>query len=561
MEKTSETLNELEMIIGGQTFGENSSYLIICKAYRYLCDNKLIDFIDENLLKTADEMCNRIPSVKADKIDSIFKELTIDDIRTIVYEILSGNKNDLIFFNDSSSDFICELANDLLEIDEKNDIVVDFCSGIGNFLANVYKNAYNSKKTLKGLIGIEISTLRAHISQMALFILCNGSLKPEVILGNALDKTDLKYTKAYTFPPLGMKNVLFEKTRKSMLFPDYLFSYKNTCDWLFADNTLKGLDDGRAVALVTSRALTNDCDIEYRNKLISSHLVEGIIELPAGSLSFTGLKTYMLIFSKNNKQVKFIDASQLVSKDSKRYTNLELPVKTIEEMYYSSEVKTKTNEELINKSNLCPSNILVDVKSFDNGVKLNEIADVFTGNQYTYGIFEKKKLITDENTGYRILTSSDIENGIVQWENLHSIIMNDKKFDKFSVKYGDVIVTSKSSKVKTVVVDIVPKEKILVTGGMLIVRPKNEKINPTYLKMFFDSKAGQAAFKSIQKGSIIVTITASSLASIEVPMISIEKQNIKAEKYNEKLSTLAAYKKEIERIENSLNNLFEEEED
>ena len=79
--------------------------------------------------------------------------------------------------------------------------------------------------------------------------------------------------------------------------------------------------------------------------------------------------------------------------------------------------------------------------------------------------------------------------------------------------------------------------------------------------MFFDSKAGQAAFKSIQKGSIIVTITASSLASIEVPMISIEKQNIKAEKYNEKLSTLAAYKKEIERIENSLNNLFEEEED
>lgn len=403
--------------------------------------------------------------------------------------------------------------------------------------------------------------MRVHISQMALFILSDSFLKPEIILGNALDRIDLKYTKAYTFPPLGMKNALFEKTRKSLLFPDYLFSYKNTCDWLFIDNMLKGLDDGKAIALVTSRALTNDCDIEYRNKLISSHLLEGIIELPVGSLSFTGLKTYMLIFSKNNKQVKFLDASQLVSKDCKRYTNFELPVKTIEEMYYSSEVKTKTSEELINKSNLCPSNVLVDVKSFDNGVKLSEIADVFTGNQYTYGIFEKKKLITDEKTGYRILTSSDIENGIVQWENLHSIIMNDKKFDKFSVKYGDVIVTSKSSKVKTVVVDVIPKEKILVTGGMLIVRPKNEKINPTYLKMFFDSKAGQTAFKSVQKGSIIVTVTASGLASIEIPMISIEKQNIKAEKYNEKLSTLAAYKKEIERIENSLNNLFEEEED
>ena len=39
------------------------------------------------------------------------------------------------------------------------------------------------------------------------------------------------------------------------------------------------------------------------------------------------------------------------------------------------------------------------------------------------------------------------------------------------------------------------------------------------------------------------------------------KFNSEVEKYNEKLSTLAAYKQEIERIENSLKNLFEEEED
>ena len=39
---------------------------------------------------------------------------------------------------------------------------------------------------------------------------------------------------------------------------------------------------------------------------------------------------------------------------------------------------------------------------------------------------------------------------------------------------------------------------------------------------------------------------------------AIEKQNEKAERYNTKLSTLAAYKQEIERIENSLKNIFEE---
>ena len=150
---------------------------------------------------------------------------------------------------------------------------------------------------------------------------------------------------------------------------------------------------------------------------------------------------------------------------------------------------------------------------------------------------------------------------MVRWESLRSIDMKDNKFDKFAVQYGDVVVTSKSSKVKTVVVDIEPKEKILVTGGMLIVRPQLDKLNPTYLKMFLDSDLGQSALKSIQKGTIIVTVTASGLSTIEIPMIDINKQQEKAERYNEKLSTLAAYKKEIERIENSLKNLFEEEED
>ena len=167
----------------------------------------------------------------------------------------------------------------------------------------------------------------------------------------------------------------------------------------------------------------------------------------------------------------------------------------------------------------------------------------------------KKDLISDKRTGYRILTSSDIENGMVRWESLRSIDMKDNKFDKFAVQYGDVVVISKTSKVKIAVVDIDPKEKVLVTGGMLIIRPKLYKLNLTYLKMFLDSKMGQSALKSIQKG----TVTAGGLSMIEILMIDINTQQKKAKRYNEKLSTLAAYREEIVRIENSFKNLFEEE--
>ena len=561
MAKTNEILFKLESIIRGETLGERSSYIVISNAYQYACNNNLIYFKNEELLEIAREMNEHVSSEVVDKLNDLYDELGIEGIRTLLYDLLSGKNNGPRTFIESSNNYISELANDLLEVDGAGHIVMDFGSGTGNFLANVYKKAHDNKFVLKDLIGIEINVEQAHISQMALSILSDGSVNPQIVIGNALEKINLPYTKAYVFPPLGMRKLLNDDFRRSFLFQDTYLSSRNTAEWLFIDNMLSGLLGDRAVALVTGKALFSNTDIEYRNKLISSGWLEGIIELPAGSLSFTGVKVYMLVFSRNNKEVKLVDASNVIGVENKRYVNLELPVKDIEEMYFSKDVKTKPVEELIDIPNLCPSTIMLDVKKMENGVKLKELADVFIGNQYTLGVFESKGLISDIKTGYRILTSSDIENGMVRWEALRSVDMKDNKFDKFAVQFGDVVVSSKSSKVKTVVVDLEPKEKILVTGGMLIVRPQLDKLNPTYLKMFLDSDLGQSALKSIQKGTVIVTVTASGLSTIEIPMIDINKQQEKAERYNEKLSTLAAYKQEIERIENSLKNLFEEEED
>lgn len=561
MAKTKDILSKLELIIRGEVFEERISYLIISNAYQYVCNNNLIDCKEEDLLKVARKMNEHIPSEVIDGIYTVLTELDIAEIRNLVYDLLSGRNNYVKTSIENSNNYISELANDLLEINSSDNIVMDFCSGAGNFLANVYKKADNNKFVLKGLMGIEINPEVAHISQMALFILSNGSVTPEIFVGNALERVNHTYTKAYVFPTFGISKVLNENIRKSFLFSELYLSNKNTAEWLFIDNMLSGLLGDKAVALVTSRALFNSFDIEYRNKLITSGWLEGIIELPAGSLSFTGIKVYMLVFSKNNKKVKFVDASDVMVADNKRYINLKLPVKVIEEMYYSKDVKTKTIEELIDVPNICPSTIMLDVEKLKNGAELKNLADVFIGSQYTLGIFEKKGLISDKKTEYRILTSSDIENEMIRWEELHYIDMKDDKFDKFAIQYGDVVVTSKSSKVKTAVVDIVPEEKILVTGGMLIVRPDQNKLNSTYLKMFLDSEMGQAALKRVQKGSIVVTVTAKSLSSIEIPMINIEKQTKKATRYNEKLSTLAAYKQEIERIKASLKTLFEEEDD
>lgn len=562
MEKSREwLLYEFDSIIRNMNFGVNDSYFFIDYMYSYLCRKNLIKQNNDNLMCVSSNLDVGSSQDINKNLDDFFDKLNIEEFRELVYYLFSERYYGSRMHTEMSNKYICELASDLLEIDDFGHSIIDFGSGTGDFLINVYKKAHEKGISIKNLIGIEISVMRAQTSQKALDILNDGSFNSKIVVGNALEKLSSTYTRAYVFPPLGLTRALNDDFKKSLLFPDIYLSNKNSIEWIFIDNMLSGLINGRAVALISGKSLFNNADIAYRNKLISSGFLEGIIELPAGSLSYTSAKMYMLVFSNYNKYVKFVDASNVMNAANRRYINLELPVKVIEDMYYSKEVKVKAVDELIDVYNLCPSTIMLDLKKFDNGVKLKELADVFTGNQYTLGIFEKKGLISEKRTGYRILTSSDIEDNMVHWESLRFVDMKDNKFDKFAVKYGDVIVTSKSSKVKTVVVDMEPNEKILVTGGMIIVRPHLDKLNPMYLKMFFDSRLGKASLKSIQKGAFIVSITAGGVASIEIPLIDIKKQEKKAEKYNEKLSTIAAYKHEIERIENSLKNIFDDEED
>ena len=563
VDKINEVLWEAKAITRSESLGDRDFFIVISNAYLYTCDNNLIYKKDNSLINIAKQLNEGISSEVIERLFNLFSKLNIDGIRMLISEILSGKSNSSNSFIETSNNYISELACELLEIANSGETVLDLGSGTGNFLANVYKTIGNLSLESSKLIGIEINAEIANISNMALSILGDINTSHEIITGNAFDKIEYIYSKGYVFPPLGMRKILEDGVRKSHLFPHLNLTNRNTGEWLFIDSLLSGLskNNGRAIALVSGKSLFNNSDLEYRDELIKSGLLEGIIELPTGSLTFSGVKVFMLVFSQGNTSVKFVDASNIVNAENKRYVNFELPVQLIKAMYYSNEVKSKPNSELLSVTNLMPSTITVDVQKLENGVQLKDVAEVFIGNQYTLGVFENKGMLTDKKTGYRILTSSDIEDGVVSWSNLQSIDYKDTKFDKFAVKYGDVVVTSKSSKVKTVVVDIEPKEKILVTGGMLIVRPDQEKLNPTYLKMFLDSKDGQAAIKSIQKGVSIVTLNASGLETIEIPLIDIKKQGSKADRYNIELSTLIAYKNEIKRIENSLENILSDNEE
>ena len=548
-------LTTLNKIRAGVSRDQLTEY-VVSGIYMYLCKKNCLFGGEEE--KLANDIVNSQNKEFAPK----FEELLSQVDNETVYELIKYTiKNSDVKFDDSSSEELCELTMKLFGDLYGGPIVFDACSGRGNFLFNAIAYSLKKRFVFKDLIGTDINYQNVQISNMLLK--CIGYLKglknnQFVSVSNSMtDKFNFPITHAYVFPPLGLKFAMKERYNKSKLFKDIEFTGRNTAEWIFIDNILaqnNGSASSRTIAVVSPRTLFSEDDKEFRNKLIESGRLEGIIELPSGAVNFTGIKLVMLIFSHDNKEIKILDATEFVNKNKKQFRN-EMDVERIYDAYMASNCHKYNVKELINQRNLLPSNIRIGEIEIANGVELGEMAEVFTGSQYTLRNFED--MFSKETTGYRILTSSDIDNGLVDWKKLQSIKYEDTKFDKFAVKKGDVVVTSKSSKVKTVVVDIEPKEKILVTGGMIIVRPDINKLNPTYLKMFLDSNLGQTSLKQIQKGTTIITINSKDLKNILVPMVSIAEQNKKAENFNLKLTTIMSYKREIEKLERSLFDAFE----
>lgn len=490
--------------------------------------------------------------------------LNADD-RNTISDYLSGKSNAEIvefivdcatmggIYSENTPIELSSLVFDLLGI-HSGDVVCDFGSGNGSFLANLIWKAKETDNKID-IVGTEINSELADISRILLALL--GVDSKNIKNDDILDTKLSGYSKGFTFPPFAIKMLPGSEYRTSRMCPSITFSNRNNDEWIFIDQMLYGLKKGgKAVALVSGSALFNAQDQQYRDLLLKKGLIESIIEFPSNLLSYTGIKIYAIAFSSGNDCVKLVNAQECFVTNSKKKNALD--ANKVLELINSDNAATKANKELVGCENLSPSVLLLEVKKPLNAKKLGDVSEIIPGCQYTVSHFEE--LLTDDKEGTCLLTPNDIQNGMIDWDSLRRIDSSDKKMDKFALKKGDVVITTKSSKAKIAVVDIDSDKKTLAVGGILIIRPDLNKINPTYLKIYLDSQDGQCALKQIQKGVVILTISPKSLANLLVPVPDINIQNSKADKYNELLTTLNAYSNEMKKIERKISEFSLDEE-
>lgn len=550
MEQTNLFLKELWNF---KWMGKDLKSFAVSSIYINYCKN---NSSNDSLLQLAKENIKEFKNFKQNDndVNNLLKtldELNIENYSEFTNEVLNKLDDYLgisRISTPSSEIYQSDLVAKLLNLQDE-DIVLEIGSGYGSFLSYVG----NINSSIK-LIGEEINKDVCDSSKMVLEM-----SKANYSIENIDAIKNVKYpefTKGFIFPPFGLRypTDIYERYQS---INNTIFNLKSSCEWFFIYNALESMKEGgKIIAIVSDGVLFKAQDTNFRKYLLENNLIEGIISLPSGFLKGTAIKTNILILSKNNRKFKLFDASPYLPENSKRK---QISLNNINELYNAYQFcnrlidkdDIKTIDCNLTYSSITSKNLYEGMK---NLINLNEVVEILKGSNLTISNFED--LITEDDTDYLVLTSSDIDNGLIDYKKLKHI-NNGSKYEKFCAKDGDVIITSKSTKVKLAVINNKNNKKIIITGAMYILRPIENKIDGTYLKIFFDSLKGRQILQSAQKGSVITTISVYELESLKVPCPEYKDQLKVTSKYNNLMSMYEVMKKEVSDMENKLENFYD----
>lgn len=459
-------------------------------------------------------------------------------------------------FTFQTPEVTCRLINSILDID-KNDEVLDICSAYGNYLISV-----NNYCDYKKLTGVEIKESLSLISKIRLAVLSNNY----EIITNDLFNLDFnqKFDKVFCNYPWGYRVEKYQLDFIKEKMNDMRFNWNrisnSSFDWSFIDIMLTMMkDSGKAATIMTPGPLFKVSDELFRKDLIDNKLIESIIKLPVFT-KYTTIDQYLIIFSKDNEKIKFVDLASQCSKSLSG--NSLLPMNLVVEMIETNNdnkyIKFVSNEEISNNGYLLNLENYIDKKEvkYYNPTKLSDyILDVFRGYQMTS---KEQESLQDEDGNYEILMISDINDGEIS-ENLTRIRTEEKKYDRYLLRENDLIISSKGTRIKIAVVDNIADRKIIANGNLIVLRLDTKKLNPYYLETFLNSSSGQTILNQIQTGSVIISINPSRLTEITISTLPIEKQNEIAEKYISRKKQISLAKTHLYNLQLKQENFFDDE--
>lgn len=545
--------SELRIISGDN----KSKYSIILAYLLYRAAKDKIKNLDS--IELLENICDVDDSIKSEliyyfpEISPILDRLKVYgfDAENLLAYLLFNNDLEDIFQEASTPRGILKLVAKILDVQE-NDSVLELCSGKGNFFVELALLRENLKYT-----GIEYNMVVNFIANIRSSLVDRDI---SLVLNDAMTyKAEEKVDKLFANYPFMISIPDIEDIVKDFVdFPDNI--KRVSSDWIFNLKLVEQMKlDGRAVAIMTNGTTWNSTDRKIREYFVENGLIEATVLLPAKLLPGTSIATTLVIFSHGNTNIKMIDAGENFTKDGRRTILSDNDISDIMELLQKNSNKSITisiNEIAENDYIINASRYLEKAPEIKDGVELASIVKSITrGAQVKASYLDENR--ASESTPYRYIMISNISDGDIFFTDNQYLKDIQANVKKFCIRNNSIVLTKTGSPdFKSAVVQVAKGMEILATGNMFIIEIDEKKANPYYLQALFDSELGRALFKSIYVGSVIPTISLEKLRKLEIPLPSLEEQNIIGEKYKEELERIADLKEKLSTSREKLKKIY-----
>lgn len=445
---------------------------------------------------------------------------------------------------------------------KENSSIIDWFNGESGVAASISNMFKESNKDISGIkyYGQELSKDSFTIGQLIGYLIFKDNMKvvngdsyiyPAFIDGNELKKLDYGISNPAFIGRIISVSQYIKNSLPGLELDDKI----NKSYWLPALLILGSLkDNGRGAVLINKSPLFSSAlaDVTVRKYLLSEDVIEAVVKIPTRILTTANVEAYWIIFNKDKSsekknKIKFIDISEEVEEIDRRHRAI--TKKGIE--FAVDAYKDKENSELLGDKqfeigNCNLVNRDLDIKEIcENNYNLNGFEyfkqqDIFS-NAETMDMFSLASVATirrgiqlnknrldilnkAENKTHYLIGSGNIENEKIILDEKSKIPVENRWRDLYELREGDIVITTKGSLFKIVIVDSSIKNAI-ISANLSFIRVDKNKYKPEVLKYYLDSDEGREFIEFFMRGTTTIkSLSIKDLEGLLIPDIDLEQQ-------------------------------------
>ena len=462
-----------------------------------------------------------------------------------IYLIVSNDRYKYLDFTDEN---IYEVLLPIIDI-PKEATVIDSYSGMLGTYVSIYKHFKDKEWDFSGVkfYAEEIDENIAMLSEFIGYILSGNKL--ELKVGNSVTTPSFVDNGKLQLFDFSVSAVPFRNDKpidyrdiygRFTILNEEKIKYSMS-SWIDIENVIARATKKAAILVAGAPLFKSSInDINSRKRLIENDQIECVIKLPMGIQRGTGIQLYWLIINKKKEEkrknkIQFIDLSNEVAVEKLKVKKLTREgirkAKEAFENMEESEISFIVENEDV-KSNGFNLDMFEYVKKqklmSEIGSELKKTVtdiakEVKRGVQITRNRLVESDKDEDKEKEHYLVSLANLVDGKVVLREEDKIVAEDKWVEKYELKEGDVLLTSKGSSIKTAIVDKSIKNAIL-SANLVLIRVDKSKYDSEFLKYYLDTNIGKKLLGTIMKGSIIMSISNKDLENFVVPDIDIIKQ-------------------------------------